>query len=268
MIKIVGTGHILERSVRDVERFIEEERPDIIALELDTKRFKALEKSGWRLGFSEDDINFRALLREMVGGGSLPVLLERFLALIQRDLGRKFGVHPGSEMVAAIQSARASGRRIALIDRDIEITLNHIMSIPIKEKIRLFTRSSRDLRLVGDLLGTNIDGILREENIEKIMIELKKSLPALYSALVDERDRYMAHMLLRLQEKYPGESIMAIVGAGHEKGIKRYLKKTDFADMEKLTELRPVSKIHLIPLLFAIIFTYILMKLEFIRIRK
>ncbi len=268
MIKIVGTGHILKRSVRDVERFVKEEKPDIIALELDAKRFEALEKRGWRLDFSEEDINFRALLREMVRGGSLPVLLERFLALIQRDLGRKFGVHPGSEMVAAIQSARTSGARIALIDRDIDITLNHILSVPIKEKIKLFTRSGRDLGLVGNLLGTNIDGILREENIEKIMTELKKSLPALYSALVDERDRYMAYMLLRLQEKHPREDIMAIVGAGHEKGIKRYLNKTDFADMKKLTELHPVSKIHLILLLFTIIFTYILMKLEFIRIRK
>jgi len=267
MIKIVGTGHILEKSVRDVEKFVDEEKPDIIALELDTKRFRALEESGWRLDFSEEDITFRALLREMLGGGSLLVLLGKFLALIQRDLGSKFGVHPGSEMVAAIQSARDSGKKIALIDRDIEITLNHVLSMPLKEKIKLFTRSSYDLELVGNLLGTNIDGILREENIEKIMIELKNNLPVLYSALVDERDRYMAYMLLKLQEKHPGENIMAIVGAGHRKGIEDYLKK-GFVDIEKLTELRPVSRLHLILLLFTIIFTYILMKIEFIRIRK
>ncbi len=268
MIKIIGTGHILEKSVRDVEKFIDEENPDIIALELDTKRFKVLEERNWRLDFSEEGVNFKSLLKEMVRGGSLLVLLGEFLALIQRDLGRKFGVHPGSEMVAAIQSARNSGKKIALIDRDIEITLNHVLSVPIKEKIKLFTRSDHDIELIGNLLGTDIDGILREENIEKIMMELKKSLPMLYSALVDERDRYMAHMLLKLQEKYPEKNILAVIGAGHKKGIEGYLEKTCFADMEKLTELRPVSRLHLIPLVFAIVLTYILMKIEFIRIRK
>jgi pheromone shutdown-related protein TraB len=268
MIKIIGTGHILEKSVFEVERFIKEEKPDIIALELDVKRFRALEERGWRVDFPEEDVSLRSLLREGGRGGSLPVLLEGLLALIQRDLGRRFGVHPGSDMVAAIQSARDMGVKIALIDRDIEITLNHVLSVPIKEKIKLLTRSGRDLELVGDLLGTNIDGLLREDNIERIMTELQKTLPTLYSALVDERDRYMAYMLLRLQEQNPGKKIVAIFGAGHVRGVTSYLGKTDFADMEKIVDLRPVSSMQLIPLISVVFLTYVFMKIESIRIRR
>ncbi len=268
MIRVIGTGHVLERSVRDVERVVGGDSPDIIALELDVKRFKALMERRGVPDSCVGDFDFKSLLRGVWGGGSFPVLLGGLLALIQRDLGRKFGVRPGSEMVAAIQLARTGGSKVALIDRDVEITLNHVLSIPLKEKIRLFTKNSYELELVGNLLGTDVDGLLREENIERIMVELKKNLPGLYSALVDERDRYMAHMLLKLQEAHPDATIIAIVGAGHRRGIGYYLKKTDFADIEKLTEFRPVSRLQLIPLVFTLAVTYILMKIEFIKIGK
>lgn len=268
MIKIVGTGHVLEKSVRDVEKAIAEENPDIIAVELDFKRFRALEGGGWGPDTPYEEISFMSVFRGLGGGGSLLVLLERAMALIQQDLGRKFGVRPGSEMVAAIRLARNSGKKIALIDRDVEITLNHALSAPIKEKIRLFTRSDHDLELIGNLLGAGIEGILKEENVEKITGELKKTLPVLYSALIDERDRYMAHLLLRLQGIYPEEKILVVVGAGHKRGIESYLKGKRIGDIEKLTEMRPVSRLHTLLFILAIFFVYILMKIEFIRIRK
>jgi pheromone shutdown protein TraB len=47
--------------------------------------------------------------------------------------------------------------------------------------------------------------------------------PFIYEVLVDERDRYMAENLKRISK----EKVLAIVGAGHVSGIKRYLGDLD-----------------------------------------
>ena len=39
---LVGTSHIAKQSLEEVERVIKEKKPEIIALELDKKRFFAL----------------------------------------------------------------------------------------------------------------------------------------------------------------------------------------------------------------------------------
>lgn len=263
MIRLVGTGHIFEKSVQAVEKSVEEEKPGIIAVELDAKRFAALEARGWRLDFHEGDISLFSLLKEVLRGGSLLVLLEGVLALIQRDLGGKFGIHPGSDMLAAIQSAKKIGCKVALIDRDIGITLNHVLSIPLKEKMKLFSRSSKDVEMLGSFLGANIEEILKEENVEKILQELRTGLPTLYAALVDERDMYMAQALLRLQNEFPESNIVAVVGAGHLKGIELYLRNPARIDMERLIGVRRVSKIQLLLLIIPLMVVYIFMKIKF-----
>jgi len=41
-IILVGTGHILEKSVKEVEAVIDREEPDVVAVELCEGRFRAL----------------------------------------------------------------------------------------------------------------------------------------------------------------------------------------------------------------------------------
>jgi pheromone shutdown-related protein TraB len=266
-IKVVGTGHIFEKSVREVAAAIVEEKPQIVAVELDVARFTALEEGGWRLDAPERDVSIVSLLKAAGGGGSFPVLLQGFLALIQKELGKEFGIKPGSDMVAAIQSARVAGCRVALIDRDIDITLNHLLSIPFKEKLRLFSRGNEDLGAMGSVLGANAESLLEEKNIDLVMKTLKADLPTLYSALVDERDRYMAAALLALAEKYPGAKIVAVVGAGHRAGLEAYLRNPATVNSSGLTDRRRVSVFGVLILLMPVIAMYIFMKIKF-RIRK
>jgi pheromone shutdown protein TraB len=42
--------------------------------------------------------------------------------------------------------------------------------------------------------------------------------------LVQERNEHMAHKLANITKAYPDETIIAVVGAGHEKEIVRLLK--------------------------------------------
>ncbi len=267
MIEIVGTGHILSQSVQEVKETIEDKKPGIIAIELDRNRFTALEERNWKLDFSDEDVTFRSILKEALRGGSFPVLLKGSLSLIQRDLGKRFGIHPGSDMLEAVQAAKKMGCKIALIDRDLNITLNHVICIPLKEKIRLFTKSSEDIGALNISFGSNIESILEEENIEKILKELSEGFPALYSALVDERDMYMASNLLKLQDRFPDMDIVAVVGAGHRRGIRYYLKNPKRIELRKLVELRAVSRLQILVLFILFFFAYILIKIKF-RIRK
>ena len=46
-IILIGTSHISPESVKEVNKSIEENNPDIIALELDLERFKRLISSIW-----------------------------------------------------------------------------------------------------------------------------------------------------------------------------------------------------------------------------
>ena len=47
-IVLIGTAHISQESVDEVKSVIEEEHPDIVAVELDERRYKALtEKTKW-----------------------------------------------------------------------------------------------------------------------------------------------------------------------------------------------------------------------------
>jgi pheromone shutdown-related protein TraB len=55
------------------------------------------------------------------------------------------------------------------------------------------------------------------------MDEFRQFSPNGARALIDERDAYIAHNLVRLKEEKEGR-ILAVIGAGHVQGINRYLE--------------------------------------------
>ena len=112
-IILVGTGHILEKSVKEVEEVIDREAPDVIAVELCKDRYEAL----------KGDVGDFSI-KEVLGGGNPFLLLTHWLlAYVQRKMGAEFGMEPGADMMAAIKKAEETGCRIALVDRPIQITM-------------------------------------------------------------------------------------------------------------------------------------------------
>jgi pheromone shutdown-related protein TraB len=264
-VKIIGTGHILQKSVEEVKNAILGERPDIVAVELDYNRFKALEGVDFQPEAYRTRISLKGILSASVRGGSFPVFIQGILALIQQDLGEKYGISPGSDMCAAILSAQEVGARIALIDRDIAITMNHVLRVPLREVLALSSSGEEDLEAISKIALNKIEDILEKDNLEAILTGFRKKQPALFSALVDERDRYMADMLEKMSRENPEKNIVAIVGAGHITGLSGYLENMRCGgkiDIPPLLEQKKISVLRMFGLVVALFLAFIFFKLK------
>ncbi len=265
-IEVLGTGHIFQRSVEEVRENIQEKKPDIVALELDRGRFYSLMEN---FEGKEEKREWLGIVR---GGGSFPVLTF-LLEKLQKKLGERLGVFPGSEMIQAVKSARGIGSKIVLIDRDIRITMNHFLTIPFKERVRLLKLGGVDWNGKELFLEGSVEDLLKKEVIESVLDEVKKKLPCIYQALVDERDRFMSYNLFHIQKQNPEKRILVVVGAGHRKGILRYLEllekgKLEDINLKEILEERKTSLFQFFSLTFIIFLTFIIMELGFLRFWK
>ena len=113
---IIGTSHIAKQSMKVVTSTVEKEKPEILAIELDRKRFYAL----------THDIKRKLKLSDIRRIGFKGFLFNVIGAWIENKLGKMVGVKPGAEMLTAINLAKKHKIKIAVIDQDIEITLRRI----------------------------------------------------------------------------------------------------------------------------------------------
>ncbi len=211
-IILIGTAHVSEKSVVLVNEVIDKEKPDVVAVELDRGRYQALK------GEEEvKEINVKDLLS---GGKFYYFLLHWLLGYVQKKIGADTGVKPGAEMLSAIEKAEKSGARVALIDRDIQITLGRFWNkMSFFEKLKLFGS------LFGAILGIgtkniDIDTVTEEDVVAQLISELRKLAPTAASVLLDERNAIMAKNLLDISRE---GTVVAVVGAGHREGIQKYL---------------------------------------------
>ncbi|MBI4439253.1 TraB/GumN family protein [Candidatus Woesearchaeota archaeon] len=214
-ISIIGTSHISEDSLRAVRREFSENGPGIVAIELDYRRLHAL----------LSNVEPRVRLSDARRIGIKGYLFALLGSWIQRKLGEHVGVAPGSEMRLAVELARDSGARIALIDRDIEVTLRRFsQEFTWREKLRLL----REIFLSPFSRRERIDlaKVPEKRLVRRLMADVRESFPGLYRALVSERDEHMASRLKSLMAEFPEERILAVVGAGHEDGIVALMRKS------------------------------------------
>ena len=225
-IKIVGTAHVSAKSVDEVRTAIDEYHPDIVAVELDQARYSALTKQARDPTVSDvlEVKNFNQLL------------IQWLLSYLQRKIGVDVGVEPGAEMKAAIQESEQRGIQVALVDRDIRLTLLRFwQSLGVFGKIKMFYALIVSIAEVDQVGEIDIEGLKNQDMIDMVMEEFRKFSPKGAMALIDERDAYIAHKLIDLKNSREGK-VLAVVGAGHRQGIERFLTdpKT-LPPMESLT---------------------------------
>ena len=238
-IVIVGTAHVSEKSVQEVVGKIEQLRPDIVAVELCLARYRAITGQ-------EEEREIK--ISELLSGGKLYLLLVQwFLAYIQRKMGEEMGVKPGSEMLAAIEAAKKAGARVALVDRDISITIQRFWSaMSLLDKVRLVWSLLPAAFGRGGDEEIDIDSITQDDIVSQMISEFRKISPGAANVLVDERDAFLARNLYLLSKQ---GRVLAVVGAGHREGITRHLEHPEkIPAMERLNE-KPGRKITLVKVL-------------------
>ena len=254
-LKIIGTAHVSEESVHEVKDAIYEHHPDVVAIELDRGRYTKLKEE--MMGIERDDtISVTKIIKENKVSLFFTTTL---LSYFQSKIGADLDVAPGSEMIGAIEASEDLGIPIALIDRDINITLQRALN-----KMGFIEKAKFIFSLIGSVFGLDdeeeidIEELKNPENLDDLMEMFKDEAPSVHEVLVHERDAYLAGSIMKI----PQDHVIAVVGAGHKPGIEKYLDNPEtLPDLRELQVIEdkkgiPWAKILLamIPILFVVIF--------------
>lgn len=167
-----------------------------MALELDEARLAALQNPE------------RA--RGRAGGASFLAMM-----LLERFAGEMTGSPPGTEMVRAIEAARAVGSRVEFIDLPITATIASLRRLPFKEKVRLGVDSLLSLVLLP-LGGLSLSKLT--ENMEEQLRVFRLRYPRLSRLLLDVREEQMVKRIRDIMDSTTGQ-VVAVVGFGHVKSL-------------------------------------------------
>lgn len=239
---LLGTAHISQASVDAVRDAIASGRFDAVAVELDEPRLQAL---------TDTDSMAKLDLVQVIRTGKTAMFAANLaLAAYQRRLAEQLGVEPGAELKRAVLEARARDLPVHLIDREVGLTFKRASA-----RLGFWGRA----KLAGGLLtGLLVDDEVGAEEIEKLkqgdmleasFNEFASESPAVYETVIAERDRYMAARLREIREDTNNDGsreLLAVVGAGHLKGLAKHLREETAPAAgirEELESVKPKSSI-------------------------
>ncbi|MBI2548052.1 TraB/GumN family protein [Candidatus Woesearchaeota archaeon] len=241
-LTLIGSSHIARESVKEVKETIEREDPEIIAVELDAKRYYGLLEE--EQASKKRSIGFYNIKRVGFKGFIFAVVA----SWAMRKLGKYVEIDPGTEMLVAIKLAKKKKRKLVLIDQDIEITLRRFSeTLTWKERWQMCKDVYTAVIKQKPFIQFDITKVPSEEIIRKLMREVKKKYPNIYHVLVEERNEVMAHQLHRILENNPEKKVLAIVGAGHEEGITSILKRLKSAEKTGTEEKSSIQLVYSTP---------------------
>jgi pheromone shutdown-related protein TraB len=215
-VVLIGTAHVSEKSVSEVKSVIRNLKPDIVAVELCGERSNALEGKSL-----EDQIPIKDLLS---GGKLYYYLVHWLLAHMQKKIGEEKGVKPGAEMISAMKEAESLGAKVALIDRNVQVTLQRFWGkMKFSEKIKMIGSLLGCVVNIGKGKDLDIDQMTEQEVVQELVSELRGSAPTAAQVLIDERDAYLAGNIIKAAEG-GNKTIVVVIGAGHKAGVINYLK--------------------------------------------
>jgi len=226
---IIGTAHVSQASVAEVEAVIEELRPDTVCVELCAARHEALtDENRWK------KLDVFQVIRE---GKTLFLLANLAVGAYQRRLGEQLGVTPGAELLAAVRKAEAVGAQVELVDRNIHATLKRTWAnLGFFQKVTLFGAILQSLVTNETISEETIESMKETDQLRAMMEEFARVMPAVKEPLIDERDRFLMSAI----EDAPGDNVVAVVGAGHVHGMIAHFGRE--VDREALSEIPPPSR--------------------------
>ena len=248
---LLGTAHVSKASVDAVRAAVASGAFDTVAVELDEGRLQSLT--------NPDALAKLDLVKVIREGKTAMFAANLALAAYQRRLAEQLGIEPGAELKAAALDARERGLQVHLIDREVGLTFRRV-----RERLGWWDRAKLG---AGIMMAMFADEKVEDDQIEKLkqgdmleasFSEFASGSPALYQALIAERDRYMA---ARLRESATAQSgareVLAVVGAGHLAGMADHLARDTDAPAAARAELETVKPKSRVPWMELIIGAFV-----------
>lgn len=205
---IVGTAHISQKSVEEVREVIEAVKPDTVCVELCETRFRAL---------TDENVWKKLDIFEVIKQGKMLYLLAHLaLSTFQRRMGEQLGVQPGAELMAAVEMAKEVDAELVLADRDVQVTLKRTWrNLSFFDKVSVFSGLVAGMFTQEEITEEELEKIKEKDQLSEMMDEFAKAFPSIKEPLIDERDSFLISSI----EEAPGSKIVAVVGAGHVRGM-------------------------------------------------
>ncbi len=216
-VTLLGTAHVSRQSADMVKEMIASGDYDAVAIELCDSRHKAL--------VDPDSLAKQDLLKVIRSGKAPMVMASLALGAFQQRLADQFGIEPGAEMRVATHEAKERDIPLHLIDREIGTTLKRVYrSVPWWKRMGIFSGLLASVLSRDDIQEHDIERLKQGDMLESTFEEFSASSGELYRPLIDERDRFMSYRIYESVLKDRPKNLLAVVGAGHLRGINEYLK--------------------------------------------
>lgn len=211
-VTLLGTAHVSQASVAEVERLLGEGAYDACAVELCPSRYQNL---------TDPEALARMDLIQVIRQGKVPMVTASLaLSAYQQRLTEHLGIEPGAEMKAAIAGAKERDLPVLLIDREVGVTLRRIYrSVPWWERLYLMSGLFASLLASDKVSKDEIEALKSGDMLEETFAQFAETSKRLYRPLIAERDEYMAAKLRAAVADGGYDRVLAVVGAGHLKGL-------------------------------------------------
>lgn len=248
---LVGAEHISGDSPGRVAGLIEKVNPNIVCVDLDPARAKALsDETLW------EDLTLADVVREKL---LTALILNLILAAYSRKYGELKGGMPGTELYKANQIAEIKAIPVCYCERDMSLTFSRAWrSLTIVAKLKLSLTAIVRLFKYSKAGEDDLQMGRNNDLLSAFVQELTRMEPDLTIPLVEERDQYTAQKIVASN----GETVLAVVGAGRLSRIGELLNSGEPVDIEKLesvSKTSPVKRIAAIaiPVLVVIALLYL-----------
>jgi pheromone shutdown protein TraB len=266
-IYLLGTAHVSNDSSQEVRLLLQQVNPDCVFVELCEARIplltlkedsEAMMLSYWNNETKQGDDNKeslwnRAISLQHAAQGSmtrLQALTTVMLTTVQEEYARDLGVELGGEFQAAYRFWKSRKRvqkekgkeendhhhrpvHFVLGDRPVHLTLKRAWESmwwwP-KAKVLVGLLWSCLVKPDPDEIRAWLQQVLNEESdiLTKSFEEMRRHFPTLHRVIIAERDAYLAAKLTQTcRQLPPGSVVVAIVGAGHVRGMISWLLATN-----------------------------------------
>ena len=217
LVTLLGTAHISQASADTAKSLVESGAYDSVAVELCPSRHNAI--------VDPDAISKMDLFQVIRERKAALVAAHLALGAYQQRMAEQLGIVPGAEMRAAIDSAQACALPVALIDREIGVTLKRIYhNVSWWRRINLLAGVVTSALVHRPVTAEEVERLKEGDMLESTFAQFAEQAQELYHPLIEERDRYMSARIAQEVRRAGYRRLLVIIGAGHMRGMADHLR--------------------------------------------